>query len=89
MEASDEGETPRSTLLVAGRPFSVLPGFYDFVNHEAATLGLTIHSGELMDKDFIATLRRLKEQAAEAKKTLLSHLLSVAELEAKSSRKAG
>jgi hypothetical protein len=42
-----------------------------------------------MDKDFIATLRRLKEQAAEAKKTLLSHLLSVAELEAKSSRKAG
>jgi hypothetical protein len=49
---------------------------------------VTIHSEDLMDKDFIATLRRLKKQAAEAEKILLCHLLSVAELEAKSSRKA-
>jgi hypothetical protein len=60
----------------------------DFINREAANLGVTIHSGDLMDKDFIATLRRLKKQAAEAEKILLFHLLSVAELEAKSSRKA-
>ena len=39
-----------------------------FVNHEAATLSVMIHSGDLMDKDFIATLRRLKKQAAEAER---------------------
>jgi hypothetical protein len=41
-----------------------------------------------MDKDFLAALRRLKQQAAEAERALLSHLLSMAELEAKSMKKA-
>ena len=87
MQAGEERKRPRSAVLVAGRPIQSVP-LLGFVNHEAATLGVTIHSEDLMDKDFIATLRRLKKQAAEAEKILLCHLLSVAELEAKSSRKA-
>jgi hypothetical protein len=41
-----------------------------------------------MDKNFLAALRSLKKQAAEAERALLSHLLSMAEIEAKSMKKA-
>ena len=41
-----------------------------------------------MNKEFLAALRRLKKQAAEADKTFLSYLIGMAEIEAKNTRKA-
>jgi hypothetical protein len=41
-----------------------------------------------MDKEFLATLQRLKKQAAEANQALLCHLISMAEMEAKNMKKA-
>jgi hypothetical protein len=41
-----------------------------------------------MDKDFVATLRRLKKQAADAQQTFLSYLIDMAEMEARQTKKA-
>ncbi len=41
-----------------------------------------------MDKEFLTALRRLKKRAQDADQALLSHLIEVAELEAKHSKKA-
>ena len=88
MRRAVAGARPRRLFHARRFKLAGLFDLKDFINREAANLGVTIYSGDLMDKDFIATLRRLKKQAAEAEKILLFHLLSVAELEAKSSRKA-
>jgi hypothetical protein len=41
-----------------------------------------------MDKELLAALRRLKKQAQDAEQTFLSHLIEMAEREAKHSKKA-
>lgn len=41
-----------------------------------------------MDKEFLATLRRLKKQAHSAEQAFLSYLIEMAELEAKHLKKA-
>jgi hypothetical protein len=41
-----------------------------------------------MDKEFLATLRRLKKQAQDSQQAFLSYLIEMAELEAKLSKKA-
>ena len=41
-----------------------------------------------MDKEFLATLRRLKKEAQDAQQAFLTYLIGMAELEAKHSKKA-
>lgn len=41
-----------------------------------------------MNTEFLATLRRLKKQAADAERILLSHIISMAEIEAATKKKA-